>query len=112
MCKQGELYWAKLPHIPGSSVQSGMRPIIVISNNTCNRYSATISAVPLTSKLKKRNLPTHVIFSGFGLPSQCTALAEQLMTIDQKALAERIGTIEDTDVFQKIKDAVKVQLAI
>lgn len=114
MCKPGDIYWANLPHIPGSQTQQGEkpRPIIVCANSACCKYSPTVQIIPLTSKLKKTHLPTHVTFSGFGLPRPCVALVEQLMLIDQKFLIQHIGNMAETSVFDDIQKAIKVQLAI
>ena len=114
MCKLGDIFWATLPQIPGSHVQQGEkpRPIIICSNNDCCKFSPTIHVIPLTSKMKKRYLPTHVTFSGFGLPEPCMALAEQLMIIDQKFLTQHIGNMAESSVFVDIQKAIKIQLAI
>ena len=51
------------------NVQSGLRPGLVFQNNVGNRFSPNIIALPLTSALKKINMPTHVL-----LPSDSTGL--------------------------------------
>lgn len=114
MCIPGDIFWATLPIISGSQIQQGdiPRPVVVCVNSTCCKFSPIVHVVPLTSKMKKRNLPTHVTFSGFGLPKPCTALAEQLMPIDQKFLIRHIGNMAESRVFDDIQKAIKVQLAI
>lgn len=57
--KIGEIY---LMYFDGhGNEQSGFRPGLVFQNNTGNEYSPNIVALPLTSSLKKKDLPTHVI---------------------------------------------------
>lgn len=56
--KRGDVIVAKLPRI-GGSVQAGVRPCIVVQNDTGNIYSPVAIVVPLTTENKKR-LPTHV----------------------------------------------------
>jgi len=112
MLRQGDIYWAQLPKIKNTSIQFGFRPLLIVSNNVCNKYSNVIHCIPLTSKQRKRYLPTHVTVSGYGLTETCVALAEQLMIVDKRALKVKIGTIEGTEVFRKIQDAIKVQLAV
>ena len=43
------------------SEQSGWRPGVVFQNNIGNANSPNIIALPLTSSLKKLNMPTHVL---------------------------------------------------
>ena len=68
---------------PTTSVQGGVRPVIVVSNNKANTYSSVITVVPLTSRIyKKRYLPTHVFISKYdmtGIRKGSLALAEQVM---------------------------------
>ena len=64
----GDIYYADLSQVPnGMHIQSGRRPVIVISNDACNYFSKAITIVPLTSHLKKPTMPTHVIIQGNGL---------------------------------------------
>lgn len=65
----------KVPYnIPGDSLQSGSRPWLVVSNNSCNQSSPVITVVPLTTQ-NKVALPTHVEFQANG--KQNTILCEQ-----------------------------------
>ncbi len=106
----GEIYWAQLPHNVNSSVQSGLRPVLVVSNNTCNRFSPVITVVPLTSKQKSKHLPTHVTFCGEGLLRESQILCEQILSIDKKLLDRRIGIIQNEEILKQIICALMVQL--
>ena len=64
--KRFEIWFADLPRIDGSHVQQGFRPILIISNDRANTYSPVIIAIPLTSRLTKRPMPTHVRLQGHG----------------------------------------------
>ena len=57
---RGDIVYVELGQHIKSSVQSGLRPCIVVSNNKANRESKTLSVVPCTSKICKLNVPTHV----------------------------------------------------
>ena len=73
--RRGDILWADLGMFPTTSVQGGVRPVIVVSNNKANTYSSVITVVPLTSRIyKKRYLPTHV----FMIYSQVKFLAIKL----------------------------------
>ena len=57
--KRGELYYADLSPVVGSE-QGGVRPVLVVQNDTGNRYSPTIIAAAVTSRIHKARLPTHI----------------------------------------------------
>ena len=54
--KQYEIWFAELGNHYGTSVQSGNRPVLVISNDMANRNSPIITVIPMSSKLKKLEL--------------------------------------------------------
>ncbi len=61
----------------GGSVQSGYRPVFILSNNQNNTYSSTLNVIPITSKMNKRKLPVHVElwnYAIFGLKTPSTMM--------------------------------------
>lgn len=96
MIKRGELYYADLSPVVGSE-QGGVRPVLIIQNDVGNKYSPTIIAAAITSKLDKARLPTHINIDGdnCGLPKNSVVLLEQLRTLDKQRLKERIGSLDD-----------------
>lgn len=91
--KRGELYYADLSPVVGSE-QGGVRPVLVVQNDVGNKYSPTVIAAAVTSKLNKAKLPTHIeLPSSFGLAKDSVVLLEQIRTIDKKRLKERIGEL-------------------
>lgn len=97
--KRGDIYYANLhSKTLGSSVQSGRRPVIIVQNDVGNTYSPTTIVVPLTSKAKKRYLPTHVMIQANdvnGLRRDSVALLEQVQAMDKTDLCEYVGSIQD-----------------
>ena len=71
------------------SEQSGWRPGLVFQNNVGNKYSPNIIALPLTSSVKNKNLPTHVFVSSkdTGLKKDSMVLCEN----PERMSKERIG---------------------
>ena len=94
-----------------SFVQSGTRPIIVLQNNAGNRSSPTVIVAPITSKLEKPHLPTHVVLGQSNLPKQSMVLLEQVMTIDQKLLIKEYGEIGEQDT-KSVERALKVSFGL
>ena len=57
--KRGDIYYADLSPVVGSE-QGGLRPVLIVQNDIGNRYSPTVIAAAITSKLGKNKLPTHI----------------------------------------------------
>lgn len=109
---RGDIYMAELP--PSDTCeQSGIRPFLVIQNDTGNIYSPTVIGVPLTSQQKKKNMPTHVFVSHeSGIKKNSIALCEQILTVDKKRLRKkRVGRISDSNM-QQVENALMLSLAI
>ena len=109
--KRGDLYYADLDPTIGSE-QDGFRPVLVVQNNIGNAHSPTVVIVPLTTKTKKNNLPTHVLIpAGNGLEEDSTVLTEQIRTIDRSRLGEFIGRL-DGRLQTKIDKALAVSIGL
>ena len=110
MIKRGELYYADLSPVIGSE-QGGVRPILIVQNDTGNKYSPTIIAAAVTSKLNKAKLPTHIEISAneFGLNKDSVILLEQIRTLDKRRLKERIGELSP-NTMSKVNTALLISL--
>lgn len=96
------------------SMQSGVRPVVAISNNKNLMSSPCIHIVPLTTKMTKHKLPTHVVLHADFLARKSICLAEQLMQVSKDTLIETgryLGSLSDEDLLN-VKNAIKIQLAI
>ena len=104
---RGQVWWQKPTLIRQPGIQNDGRPVIIISNNACNRFSPAITVIPLTTADKKP-LPTHVkILMEDSKIS--TALCEQLRTISTELLEDYIGTLDDTKLTE-IEGAILITL--
>ena len=110
MVKRGELYYADLSPVIGSE-QGGVRPVLVVQNDVGNKYSPTIIAAAVTSKIDKAKLPTHIELSAreYGLSKDSVVLLEQIRTLDKTRLKERIGQVS-ADKMRKINEALLVSM--
>ena len=84
--KQYEVWFAELGDHSGTSVQSGTRPVLVISNDVANRNSPVITVIPLSSKLKKLELPVHIVLT----EKECEMLRDEhledsILLVEQNA---------------------------
>ena len=110
MIKRGELYYADLSPVVGSE-QGGVRPVLVVQNDVGNKYSPTIIAAAVTSKLDKARLPTHIELTAvdYGLNRNSVILLEQIRTIDKRRLKERIGALPPT-LMKRVDKALFISL--
>ncbi len=98
MIRKGDIYYAMLNPVMGSE-QGGIRPVLVIQNNLANKYSPTVIVAPITSILKKKELPTHIIIDKKDfLKSKSMILLEQIRVLDKSRLKEYIGKLKDSEV--------------
>jgi mRNA interferase MazF len=96
---RGEVYLADLPEIKDSNVQSGIRPIVIVVNESAGKNSPMIQYIPLTSELKRTDLPVHVILNSGNLKKTSMALGEQINSLDRKRIIKRLGKLSDKDMF-------------
>ena len=96
--KCGDVYFANLSG--QGSLQTGLRPVVVVSNDIGNYYSGIVTVMPLTSKHKK-DLPTHMKIKPNdinGLRSESIILGEQITTINQNQLGYKIGQLTESEL--------------
>ena len=60
--KRGDIFYADLSPVVGSE-QGGVRPVLIVQNDTGNRHSPTVIAAAITSQTGKAKLPTHIPLS-------------------------------------------------
>ena len=115
--KRGDIYYADLSPVVGSE-QGGLRPVLIIQNDVGNRYSPTVIAAAITSRLGKNRLPTLIdVYCGhdpageMGLARDSVILLEQIRTLDKRRLRERIGHL-DEGVMREVNDAISVSFGL
>jgi mRNA interferase MazF len=116
--RRGDIWFADLGRHPGTSVQSGCRPVLIVSNDEGNAHSDTINVVPMTSQLKKLNLPCHVritpdMVSDAHQPFWVSmTLAEQITTISRYALRTYVGRVEEQKAVAAVDRSIAEQLGL
>lgn len=96
--KQKDIFLANLNPAKGRE-QQGIRPVVVISGNTMNKYLNICIVCPLSSRiknyqgcivLKKNNLTK--------LDKDSEVISFQVRTISQERLIQKIGEISDSQL--------------
>ena len=110
--RRGDIYYADLNPVVGSE-QGGMRPVLIIQNDTGNRHSPTVIAAAITSQINKARLPTHIELGArsYGLTKDSVVLLEQIRTIDKRRLRERMGKLDD-NLMNQVDNAIAVSFGL
>lgn len=104
---KGDIVWAELT----GAAADGMRPVLVVQNDTGNRFGATVIVSPLTSNLSSKAYPTNVILPSGLLPKPAEARLSLLMTIDKSRLGARIGRLP-LETMAEVDRALSVSLGL
>lgn len=110
--KRGDIYYADLSPVIGSE-QGGLRPVLIVQNDIGNRYSPTVIAAAITSRMSKAKLPTHIdIYAGeVGLSKDSVILLEQIRTLDKRRLKEKMGHLDD-EVMNHVNTAIAISFGL
>ena len=112
IAKRGDIYYADLSPVVGSE-QGGMRPVLIVQNDTGNKHSPTVIAAAITSQTGKARLPTQIELNAqsVGLSRDSVILLEQIRTIDKSRLRERMGKL-DENTMTKVDNAIAVSFGL
>lgn len=85
------------------SEQTGWRPGLVFQNNVGNRHSPCVIALPLTSSIKKKRQPTHVLIRAAenGLAKDSMVLCENPQRMSKDSFGKYITRL-DADQMREI----------
>jgi mRNA interferase MazF len=108
--KRGDIFYADLRPVVGSE-QGGIRPVLIIQNDTGNKHSPTVICAAITSKMNKAKLPTHVEIDSmrYDIVKDSVILLEQLRTIDKKRLKDKVCHL-DNEIINQVNHALLISL--
>ena len=87
---------ANIKYEGSGSVQTKERPYVVVSNPIGTKNGTIITVMPLTSKIKKTNMPVHGCLEANGengLQLYSMVMGEQIITISKTEVVEKLGTV-------------------
>ncbi len=110
--KRGDIFYADLSPVVGSE-QGGIRPVLIIQNDVGNKYSPTVIAAAITSRINKAKLPTHIEVSAakYGLLKDSVILLEQIRTLDKTRLRDKMGHLSE-DAMERVDEAICVSFGL
>ena len=112
MVKRGDIYFADLSPVVGSE-QGGMRPVLIVQNDTGNKHSPTVIAAAITSQTGKARLPTHIRLRGNsgGLNRDSVILLEQIRTLDKSRLRQCMGHLDEA-AMSAVDNALAISMGL
>ena len=110
--RRGDIYYADLRPVIGSE-QGGIRPVLIIQNDTGNKHSPTVICAAITSRQNKAKLPTHIELRAaqYNIEKNSVILLEQLRTIDKKRLKDRVCHL-DHRMMDQVNHALAISLEL
>lgn len=104
--RRGQVWWWNCPAHNRKHIQEGKRPIVVVSNDACNKASPVVTVVPLTTSVKypyPQQVPL-IVNRNISI-----AIADQITSIPVDELENFVCTLFDFQMDQ-IDRAIAVQL--
>ena len=106
--KRGDIFYADLSPVVGSE-QGGVRPVLIVQNDTGNRHSPTVIAAAITSQTGKARISLAAM--SCGLPKDSVVLLEQIRTLDKRRLREHMGRVDET-MMKQVDTAIAVSFGL
>ena len=110
VCRRGEIWLVNFNPGRGSE-QKGIRPSLILQNNTGNQYSSTTIVAAITSTLKKYPVTVMLDQRTTGLKSKSMVSLAQILTIDKGRLIQKIGIVGVNKMLE-VDAAIKVSLGL
>jgi mRNA interferase MazF len=110
--KRGEIHLASLDPAVGREI-SKTKPVVIISNEINNRFSGTVTVLPITSKNFGKVYPFEVLLpkSAGNLPKDSKVKADQIRTLDKRRIVKAIGML-DNESIARMETALKIHLGL
>ena len=88
--------------------QQGIRPCLVVQNDKGNKFSPTTIVVPLTTRLTRNDLPTHMGFQG---RYKSVLMFEQIVTIDKRRIIKGLDHVSPAQM-KDVDKTIKISLGV
>ena len=99
---RGEIRWANLNPTVGYE-QQGLRPVLILSDNTFNKYSGTVIAVALTSQKPKANYPLTLKLDTTVLPKESWVKISQIRTLSTERIGKKLAEVSTKEIVKVIE---------
>ena len=108
--RRGEVWLVNFNPGRGSE-QRGIRPALVIQNDTGNIYASTTIVAAITTTIKEFPIMVVLAVGDGGLRQRSMVNTGQILTIDKARLQKRLGRLSDSNM-RRVETAIRVSLDI
>ena len=108
--RRGEIWLVNFNPGRGSE-QKGIRPALVVQNDTGNIYAATTIVAAITTTIKEFPVTVVVASGEGGLRQRSMVNLAQLLTIDKRRLQKRLGSLTEA-VIERVDQAIRISLDV
>ena len=98
---RGEIRWANLFSGCGRE-QSGLRPVLILSQDVFNERSCTVIAMAITSQPQHVGFPLTLELESTGLPKKSWLKISQIRTLSVKRIGKKICTASPEELHQAV----------
>ena len=111
--KRRQIYFCDIPKTIGS-VYYSLRPVLIVSNNLNNLHRNCFTAVPITTRVDKARLPTHVtLHTSCGVRRESLAMCENVSNYAKESLRELVCELDlESEEWKAIEKALTVQMGL
>ena len=106
---RGQIWWIEDSINYDGNIQGKSRLCVIVSNDLNNSNSTILTVIPLTTQIKRLDIPTHITFYVNNV--QNMTLCEHIKTVNMSKLYDYQG-ICDEELMLKIDDTIKIALGL
>jgi len=99
---RGEIRWANLNPTLGHE-KSGLRPVLVLSNDIFNERMGILIAIALTNKQPRFGFPLALGIDSADLPKKSWALMGQVRTLSTERIGKKLGRVSIEEIEQIVE---------
>jgi mRNA interferase MazF len=99
---RGEIRWANLNPTLGNE-QSGLRAVLILSNDVFNERMQIVIAIALTSKQPRFGFPLALEIDSTELPKKSWALMGQARTLSVERIGRKLGLLSIEQIDQIVE---------
>ena len=99
---RGEIRWADLNPVRGRE-QTGLRPVLILSEDIFNERSGTVIAMAITSQPQRAGFPLTLELKSGILPKTSWVKVSQIRTLSVERIGKRIGRISPEELVQVVE---------
>jgi mRNA interferase MazF len=109
--RRGDIFYVDFSPTRGSE-QGGLRPAVVVSNDTANRHSPVVTVCAITSREQKKPYPQNVsLLANDPLPRAGTILGNQILTVSRERLNSYCGRLKGEQI-RELDQALRESLGL